>query len=139
MYAFNAQPTLDGVLSFNPSATAIDVNYLTFACASHTKTTVTQREWETLGAIGKCLLWPEAKHYSNSLGFGPAVKSTDAAARSGSERRFTTCLRVLRADYCGDGVTYTRDNTYIYLYEGPESALQPPVVDPPPDFTLEAK
>jgi hypothetical protein len=58
----------------------------------------------TGGAIGKCI----------ELGYRPwsqvAVVSLDEHHQS--------CVRALRADYCGDGVTYTADGKVINLYDG---------------------
>jgi hypothetical protein len=65
----------------------------------------TDSEWRILGAVGKCLLWDRGQ---NRVGWVPKANS--------SEREFSTCLRAVRADYCGNGVTHTIDGTQIDLY-----------------------
>jgi hypothetical protein len=52
----------------------------------------------TTGVIGKCVLW----------GYDPA--------RVGTELH-QTCTRMARADYCGDGVSWTRDGTPIDVFD----------------------
>jgi hypothetical protein len=60
-------------------------------------------EWDNAGAVGKCIAW----------GFEPTT---------GRSRRFEACVRALRADYCGDGKSYTKEKTPIDLYDNPNYA-----------------
>jgi hypothetical protein len=97
---------------------------VTFACGLTSPGTV---EWSNLGAMGKCVLWPK----DNFDGFQPGI-SQDSIIR------FNACIRAIRADYCGDGVTYTWDETQIYLYDVPSSGVPATYPGVPPEFTLEA-
>ncbi len=58
----------------------------------------------TSGAQGKCL----------RFGYGPWRQTPD-----GRPMRdwYNACVRLLRGDYCGDGRPYTRDGTWIDLYD----------------------
>src|SRR5262249_20946131 len=66
--------------------------------------------WDELGAISKCILWPPSPAYGFIGNFGPGTNAE-------SITRFRTCIRAVRADYCGNGVTYTKDRTDIFLYD----------------------
>lgn len=52
----------------------------------------------TSGVIAKCVLW----------GYGTEAQGADV---------HETCTRLARADYCGDGVGYTENNTPIDVYD----------------------
>jgi hypothetical protein len=73
-------------------------------------------EWSDMGALGKCLHWPDGSDggYYNFLENAPAGRAV---------QRFLTCVRAVRADYCGDGVTYTTDGTKIYLADIPHAGV----------------
>jgi hypothetical protein len=110
MYVLNGFPTKSGAVGFG-----LPGRPLAFACASDSENLgqlpaeVLEVEWNALGAIGKCTLWPDA-------GVGVNGKFEPKGA---SNHRFNACVRAVRADYCGDGVTYTKDRTPIYLYDAP--------------------
>ena len=53
------------------------------------------------GVIAKCMTW----------GYSPYAEHTNAAAL------FNACLRMARADYCGNGKGYTRNGTLINIYD----------------------
>ncbi|HUM10678.1 MAG TPA: ADYC domain-containing protein [Myxococcaceae bacterium] len=106
----------------------------TLACAAEDLASVTEQEWNALGAVGKCLLWPfpppPPPSAPNCLptrprGFVPLAASTDA---------FDSCVRAVRADYCGDGVSHTKDTTLIDLYDNPGTSVHEAL----PAFLLEA-
>lgn len=60
-------------------------------------------EWHYGGAISKCIFWDEN-------GFNPGKdKSKDA--------RFAACVRAVRADYCGDGITHTNFDLPLDVYD----------------------
>lgn len=67
-------------------------------------------EWSSLGAVGKCLLWPRPKDAAGKEVVGWIPTSTS------NQREFNACVRAVRADYCGNGVTHTVDGTPIELY-----------------------
>ncbi|HLU65094.1 MAG TPA: ADYC domain-containing protein [Kofleriaceae bacterium] len=56
-----------------------------------------------LGAIGKCI----------ELGYRPWASAGDVPL----ERHHQSCVRALRADYCGDGASHTVDGTLINIYD----------------------
>lgn len=56
------------------------------------------------GAIGKCV----------RLGYKPWKVRADGASLRAHHQ---ACVRMLRADYCGDGTSFTRDGTLIDLYD----------------------
>jgi hypothetical protein len=76
------------------------------ACSVSDPTNPDEWEWNALGAIGKCLLWPRGP---NGVGWIPTSSNDTQLA-------FNACLRAVRADYCGEGVTHTVDGTQIDLY-----------------------
>lgn len=67
----------------------------------------------TSGAIGKCVL----------LGYAPWRAAPDGASLA---PRFEACVRMLRADYGGDGRSWTRDGTAIAWHDGVVHAPAPP-------------
>jgi hypothetical protein len=71
-----------------------DPGLVTFAC--------------TNGAIAKCI----------RFGYKPwkAIAEGSGAGRSLLEHHLA-CVRMVRADYCGDGVSWTRDGTMIDLWD----------------------
>lgn len=58
-------------------------------------------EWEGAGSIGKCLRWASGS-------FNPQTKP-------GTDDLFRSCVRAVRADYCGDGETHTAPGEIISL------------------------
>ena len=56
------------------------------------------------GAIGKCV----------RLGYKPWKRLPDGTALWDHHQ---ACVRMMRADYCGDGQSFTRDGTLIDLYD----------------------
>lgn len=71
----------------------------------------------TAGAIGKCVLW----------GYKPWQDTSMWALHQ-------ACVRMTRADYCGDGTGYTRDGTPIDVWDS--YGIQRP--DRPDGLTFEA-
>ncbi|MFO0761251.1 MAG: ADYC domain-containing protein [Byssovorax sp.] len=59
-------------------------------------------------AIAKCV----------ELGYAPASGLPADAPADDREGHFVACTRMIRADYCGDGRSWTRDGTLINLYDG---------------------
>jgi hypothetical protein len=74
----------------------------------------------TSGAIGKCV----------RFGYRPWAKRDGVSLWEHHQ----ACVRMLRADYCGDGQAYTRDGTQINLYDS--LGIQTP--DPGEPSTFEA-
>lgn len=74
----------------------------------------------TSGAIGKCV----------RFGYRPWAKRDGVSLWDHHQ----ACMRMLRADYCGDGHSYTRDGTLINLYDS--FGIQKP--DPGEPSTFEA-
>ncbi|MCX5512313.1 hypothetical protein C3941_09615 [Kaistia algarum] len=74
----------------------------------------------TSGAFGKCLLF----------GYHPWKNSASVPM----ERLYRSCIRMVRADYCGDGRSWTRNGMTIDIFDrfGVQKA------DNPPNMTLEA-
>jgi hypothetical protein len=74
-----------------------DDSTFTFACVN--------------GAVGKCIVW----------GYQPWTKKTECSGnkcRSQSlEPWLQACTRMVRADYCGDGSTHTRNGTPINVWD----------------------
>jgi hypothetical protein len=106
----------DGRFIFDSSAASPTKN-IVFACGAKDPAKVQELEWAALGAIGKCILWPSPSPWTGvglsllpppSAAFPPTDAETD---------RFDSCVRAVRADYCGKGVPYTKDNTRIDLYD----------------------
>jgi len=58
----------------------------------------------TGGAAGKCILF----------GYGPWVRAADGTSMRPT---FQSCMRMVRADYCGDGVPHTRNGTTIDMWD----------------------
>jgi len=58
----------------------------------------------TGGAEGKCI----------RFGYRPSETAPDGASLAA---HFQACVRLVRADYCGDGAGHTRDGTLIDLYD----------------------
>jgi hypothetical protein len=75
----------------------------------------------TSGAIGKCV----------RLGYRPWAAGPDGRPRHDLHQ---TCVRALRADYCGDGRAHTVDGTRIDLYD-PRSIQED---EPAPGMRFEA-
>ena len=76
-----------------------DPTSFTFACAGH--------------ALAKCV----------ELGYEPWNKVKVCTPGQGCQKKslapyHQACTRMLRADYCGDGTSYTVDGTLINLYDG---------------------
>ena len=63
----------------------------TFACAS--------------GAIAKCIAW----------GYAPFLEESDRVTLLQKRTQHQTCTRMARADYCGDGQSWTLDGTPISI------------------------
>ena len=65
---------------------------------------------------GGPIFTPACRHYAAAkcveLGYRPWVTSPQEL-----DSYFQTCTRVLRADYCGDGTSYTVDGTLIDIYD----------------------
>jgi len=100
MYVLNGKPDGTGTFTFKQGAPDVF-----FACSVEKPADPPQEEeWAVLGAVGKCLLWPRP----GSQGFLPWSKDDG--------REFNACVRALRADYCGNGITHTKDGTLIELY-----------------------
>jgi hypothetical protein len=112
------RPDANGVAAAIPIAAVFDergdrlesATHFTFAC--------------TAGALGKCYRW----------GYRPWL----GAGRTFADLHWA-CTRMARADYCGDGATWTRDGTVINLWDrapapGPFNTRG----EPPPDFVFEA-
>jgi hypothetical protein len=76
----------------------------------------------TGGAIGKCVRW----------GYKPWKRTSNGAALWDYHQ---ACVRMVRADYGGDGTGHTRDDTPIDLFD--RLTINPPASDPGP-LTFEA-
>jgi hypothetical protein len=59
----------------------------------------------TSGAIGKCV----------RAGYKPWAEAADGTSLRDHHQ---ACVRLFRADYCGDGRSWTRDGTLVDLYDG---------------------
>jgi hypothetical protein len=114
LYALNAGHDGRGRFEFqSPGAPPRNV---ILACGVKNPSKIEGDEWATLGAVGKCMLWPFPNPNPPTgpscvppppEGFPPT--DTDST-------NFDTCIRAVRADYCGLGVSYTKDNTVVDLY-----------------------
>lgn len=108
------QPDLEGHTTALPLQGSWDArgNYvpsdtvITFAC--------------TKGVLAKCVRW----------GYKPWKVVNGRSLRDHHQ----ACTRMARADYCGDGISHTRDGTLIDLHDG--LGIQKP--DPGPDLRFEA-
>ena len=62
-------------------------------------------------AIGKCVRW----------GYKPWTTAQECRNNSCKTRKLSdwhrACVRLVRADYCGDGVSHTRNGTIINVYD----------------------
>jgi hypothetical protein len=116
MYVMKGKPDGTGAFTFGSS-----IKDLFLACSVTDPTNPEAWEWKALGAVGKCMLWPRP---TGPMGFPPRAGNTD---------EFNSCVRAVRADYCGNGVSYTVDGTQIDLYKIP-----PPPHTPVASFVLEA-
>ena len=85
----------------------LSADQLTFTCTS--------------GALAKCIRW----------GYEPWATSDDGQSLLDP---FRACMRMVRADYCGDGLPHTRDGTLINVYDrvGVQAS------EPSPELTFEA-
>jgi hypothetical protein len=77
----------------------------------------------TTGVIAKCYRW----------GYRPWV-----TGRGDLVAMHQTCTRAARADYCGIGVSHTREGTRINLWDRLSPPIQRHGLLPPPLFTFEA-
>ncbi|HNK45046.1 MAG TPA: ADYC domain-containing protein [Pseudomonadota bacterium] len=93
--------------------------FITFACRDF--------------ALGKCA----------RMGYRPWAKSSSCTG-SGSNRKCSdvalvdhhqSCVRMMRADYCGNGKSYTVNGTLIDIYD----YLNPPIQVPETDWDIEAR
>lgn len=83
---------------WDKSATHVDdASAFTFGCVN--------------AAIGKCVLW----------GYRPWEQTTECRNNSCKTRNLIdwhrACVRLVRADYCGDGIAHTRSGTHINVYD----------------------
>ncbi len=94
-------------------------SFITFACRDY--------------ALGKCA----------RMGYRPWAKGTTCSG-SGSQRKCTdialtdhhqSCVRMMRADYCGTGKSYTVNGTLIDIYD----YLNPPIQVPETNWDIEAR
>ena len=129
LYALNAKHK-DGRFDFQPAGE--QPRQIVFACGVENTLKVDQREWAALGAIGKCMLWPFPN--PGKLSAPDCLPPTPEGYLPTDTDRFNTCIRAVRADYCGQGVSYTKDKTVIDLYEVANAATHVPR----PAFLLEA-
>lgn len=104
MYVLLGKPDGSGAFTFGGGGSEKTTD-VTFACSVTKPAAPDPWEWSQLGAVGKCILWP------NGQGFAPQP------ADHGNE--FNACIRAVRADYCGNGITHTVDGTHIDLYRVP--------------------
>src|SRR5262249_20641475 len=103
VYLINGRPDDQGMFSF--PAPAAQGSFV--ACSVTDTLKPNDWEWMSVGAVGKCLIWPREQY-----GTGWKPVANDPA----SQKAFNACLRAVRADYCGTGVTHTVDGTPIELY-----------------------
>jgi hypothetical protein len=94
--------------SWRTDGTFADSDQITFACTS--------------GAIGKCI----------RLGYKPWKTRNGVALRDYHQ----SCVRMIRADYCGDGRAHTRDGTNIDIWDN--LGVQTRTLDPAHPETFEA-
>ncbi|WP_244237241.1 ADYC domain-containing protein [Corallococcus llansteffanensis] len=69
--------------------------------------------------IAKCYRW----------GYKPWL---DGAQAGPTTKAHWSCTRMARADYCGNGSSYTRDGTPIRLWDGLSPTINPPPANPIP-------
>ena len=74
----------------------------------------------TNGALGKCALW----------GYKPWAQKTECINETCKPQSLlawhVSCVRMVRADYCGDGVPHTRDGTSINVWDNLSVQLADP-------------
>ena len=124
LHAFNGEVGPDGSFEFivpNPFG-FVPPNRVTFACGVFDQWNPPEAEWDAMGALGKCIQW---QLKTGGFGFPPT---------NSSAREFQTCVRMVRADYCGDGVSHTKDGTVIE----PHRIAELPSRDLRPGFVFEA-
>lgn len=102
LYVLKGRPDASGGFTFGLSGKEKGGAFL--ACSVTVPKDPNPWEWRALGAVGKCLLWDRP----TGLGWIPETGRGQA--------EFNACLRAVRADYCGNGVTHTLDGTRIDLY-----------------------
>jgi hypothetical protein len=92
-----------------------NANVITFACIS--------------GALGKCV----------RLGYRPWAQVSNCTTRDCSQvllnNHHQACTRLIRADYCGTGKSYTLNGTFIELYD----ALNPQIQRQTMKWNIEAR
>jgi hypothetical protein len=93
---------------FDRSGRYVDASTFTLAC--------------TGGAAGKCIL----------MGYGPWVRASDGTSMRPA---FESCMRMVRADYCGNGTPHTRDGMGIDVWD-PKGVHSDETH--PPRYTFEA-
>ena len=91
-------PAIAVVGYWDRSATYVDdSSYFTFGCAN--------------AAIGKCVRW----------GYRPWASANECRGGQCKNRALSdwhrVCVRMVRADYCGDGISHTRSGTRINVYD----------------------
>jgi hypothetical protein len=89
---------LSGRYDLSSGVHTADGNLFTFACEN--------------GAIGKCVLWGYRPWAT-----GQECRSTGDCENQSLADWHATCVRMVRADYCGDGVSHTRDGTMINFWD----------------------
>jgi hypothetical protein len=77
----------------------------------------------TSGAVGKCVRW----------GYKPWRRAADGTSLAPVH---AACVRMARADYCGDGTPHTRDGTLVDVYD--PFRVRVPTRDAAPTMTFEA-
>ncbi|WAS95943.1 ADYC domain-containing protein [Nannocystis punicea] len=75
----------------------------------------------TSGAIGKCV----------RFGYKPWVTASDGSSLWDYHQ---ACVRMVRADYCGDGTSFTKNGTQINIFD----RLKIQMLDKAPGYVLEA-
>ena len=122
MYVLAAKPNGNGAFIFPKDVRSSKTFY--FGCDT-TDQTDPGVDWDDLGAIGKCMLWPKAEQSQ----YWP--KKEDLG------REFNACIRAVRADYCGNGTSHTKDGTTISLYRS-DAYRRDPLQNRDQSLTLEA-
>jgi hypothetical protein len=125
MFALDAVHDGQGGFRFGPQPSGPPHEF-TLACGSENPSKVSVKEWNALGAIGKCLLWPFPRQPEPGP---PTCVNPPPPAFPPLKNdiiKFQSCVRAVRADYCGQGVSYTKDSTVIDLYDVPSAATHVP-------------
>ncbi|CAM3071910.1 hypothetical protein G4177_06675 [Corallococcus sp. ZKHCc1 1396] len=73
--------------------------------------------------IAKCYRW----------GYKPWL---DGAQAGPTTEAHWSCTRMARADYCGAGMSYTKDGTPIRLWDGMTPPINPPPANPIPQMSM---